>query len=284
MALNTFKVTNNIPPDQKLWRYMKPERLIELLEDQKLYFTSLTKYESSDPFEGLLPKIVLYKMGEIIQNYRKSQLENSELIKKHLFQKNPNMKITIKEQIEENLNLINNMHEPIEDIFFRILKSSVVNCWHQNDFESEAMWLLYANKGVAIQTTAESLVHSLDDQRIFFSEVKYIDFNDQKLTIDDCLYQKGLNPLLKRLQFKHEQEARLYFCPTRNYLDKNLKGQAEYIPVDITKLISKVYISPYLEESTANDLRVKIKKLGISDEKIIFSRLLQLDENLKNLY
>ena len=113
---------------------------------------------------------------------------------------------------------------------------------------------------------------------------QFSNFDDQNLTISDCLHQKGLNPLLKRLQFKHEQEARLYFCPTRNYLDKHLKEQGECIAVDTARLISKIYISPYLAESTANKLRRKIKKLGIKDEDIISSRLLKIDENLRSLY
>jgi hypothetical protein len=284
MALDNLNVTKNIPSDQKLWRYMKPDRLIQILENQQLYFTSLTKYESSDPFEGIFPKTVLYKLGEIIQTIKKSRSESSELIEKYIFQKYPSMPMNLQEEIREKVAQINNMYEPMEDLVFKIIKSSVVNCWHQNDFESEAMWRLYANKGVAIQTTVENLVHSIDDQRVFFSEVKYIDFDDQNLTISDCLHQKGLNPLLKRLQFKHEQEARLYFCPTRNYLDKHLKEQGECIAVDTARLISKIYISPYLAESTANKLRRKIKKLGIKDEDIISSRLLKIDENLRSLY
>ena len=64
------------------------------------------------------------------------------------------------------------------------------------------------------------MIQSIDNPIVSFSEVKYIDFNDQNLTLNDCLHQNGLNPLLKRLEFKHEQEARLYFCPTRDYLDK----------------------------------------------------------------
>ena len=128
------------------------------------------------------------------------------------------------------------------------------------------------------------MIQSIDNPIVSFSEVKYIDFNDQNLTLNDCLHQNGLNPLLKRLEFKHEQEARLYFCPTRDYLDKNLEKQSLCVDVDTSRLISKVYISPYISESTAKKIKRKIKKLGVREENIIFSDLLKIDQDQTNLY
>jgi hypothetical protein len=284
MALDSLNVSKNIPLDQKLWRYMKPERLIQILETRQLYFSSLMEYTSSDPYEGNFPKIVLRKVGEIFQSTRKSMSEHRELIENNTFQKFPDIPIYIKDKLREELEKITNKYEPMEDIFFKIIKSSVVNCWHQNDCESEAMWRLYANKGIAIQTTADNLIQSIDNPIVSFSEVKYIDFNDQNLTLNDCLHQNGLNPLLKRLEFKHEQEARLYFCPTRDYLDKNLEKQSLCVDVDTSRLISKVYISPYISESTAKKIKRKIKKLGVREENIIFSDLLKIDQDQTNLY
>lgn len=263
---------------------MKPERLIQILETRQLYFSSLMEYTSSDPYEGNFPKIVLRKVGEIFQSTRKSMSEHRELIENNTFQKFPDIPIYIKDKLREELEKITNKYEPMEDIFFKIIKSSVVNCWHQNDCESEAMWRLYANKGIAIQTTADNLIQSIDNPIVSFSEVKYIDFNDQNLTLNDCLHQNGLNPLLKRLEFKHEQEARLYFCPTRDYLDKNLEKQSLCVDVDTSRLISKVYISPYISESTAKKIKRKIKKLGVREENIIFSDLLKIDQDQTNLY
>ena len=86
------------------------------------------------------------------------------------------------------------------------------------------------------------------------------------------------------MEFKHEQEARLYFCPTRDYLDKNLEKQSLCVDVDTSRLISKVYISPYISESTAKKIKRKIKKLGVREENIIFSDLLKIDQDQTNLY
>ena len=40
-----------------------------------------------------------------------------------------------------------------------------INCWHMNDFESEAMWKLYlkSNEGIAIQSTYQRLIDSLSN-------------------------------------------------------------------------------------------------------------------------
>lgn len=50
-----------------------------------------------------------------------------------------------------------------------------------------------------------------------------------------------------------------YFCPTRDYLDKNLEKQSLCVDVDTSRLISKVYISPYISESTAKKIKRKLK-------------------------
>ena len=41
MALDSLNVSKNIPLDQKLWRYMKPERLIQILETRQLSILNL---------------------------------------------------------------------------------------------------------------------------------------------------------------------------------------------------------------------------------------------------
>ena len=59
--------------------------------------------------------------------------------------------------LDEAITKMSNIPLVREKIFFRAFKSTLVNCWHQNEFESEAMWRLYSenNKGIAIQTTLQ---------------------------------------------------------------------------------------------------------------------------------
>lgn len=288
MGLQDSLVTKNISLDQKLWRYMSLERLIQILETKKLYFTAINKYQLSDPFEGLLPTAFLSKMSEFILSIKNDILKDIDNKEFYLFKKYSDMPFELqqaqKEVFKEYRNETRNMHKLMEGIFFRILKSSVVSCWHQNESESEAMWKLYSQKGIAIQTTVQNLIDSIHDQRVSFSEVKYIDFNDQNIEFSDCILNGGMNPLLKRLAFKHEQEARLYFTPDRDYSSDILEDRSELIDIDVSRLISKIYISPYLDESCANEIRTSVKEFGVKDQDIIFSSLLTVDDNLMKLY
>ena len=49
--------------------------------------------------------------------------------------------------------------EDIEKAFFALKKFTKISCWHCADYESDAMWKLYAaeNKGIAICTTPERM-------------------------------------------------------------------------------------------------------------------------------
>jgi hypothetical protein len=53
-----------------------------------------------------------------------------------------------------------------------------INCWHTNEYESAAMWDLYAktNEAVAIETSYGKLKNVLPEN-VFLGCVKYIDYN-----------------------------------------------------------------------------------------------------------
>jgi hypothetical protein len=78
--------------------------------------------------------------------------------------------------LEDAITKLQDQSSLMEKIYFRIFKSTLVNCWHQNEFESEAMWRLYSenHKGIAIQTTFQDLVDSIDDQRIFCQKLSIL--------------------------------------------------------------------------------------------------------------
>lgn len=79
MGLKASQVTPNILPNQKLWRYMSLERLIDILSRKKLFFASLNAYAATDPFEGLLPKIALDPLAESLSR----SIENEAIQKKY---------------------------------------------------------------------------------------------------------------------------------------------------------------------------------------------------------
>lgn len=286
-------ITSNIDVDQKLWRYMSLDKLINLLNKKELFFTPVENYANSDPFEGLQPKSALDAIAGILRQSQSEMLEQSLKVKAHAFTNSPfpgKIPPQILSKFEELENEISLHTSKMEQVYFNIMKCVVVNCWHQNNFESEAMWKLYSDsqKGVAIQTTLKSLIDSIDDEkedRIYFSEIKYIDYDNPDLQPQDCVVNGNIGPLLKRKSFEHENEARLYFTPNKNYSKpEESNPKPEFVKVDTDKLIEKVYISPYAVEPYPSSVECILKIFGIGEDKIIRSSLLKPDNNLLKMF
>ena len=55
-------------------------------------------------------------------------------------------------------------------------KLTLINCWYQSEYESDAMWQLYSNNGIAIQTTFGKLKNSFknSNDNVLIGQVKYI--------------------------------------------------------------------------------------------------------------
>ena len=84
---------------------------------------------------------------------------------------------------------------------------TLINCWHESEIESEAMWRLYSREqdGVAIKTTFENLKNSLTGaDNIHIGRVSYVDYNTDFIR-EDNLLGSYLN---KRKGFQHESEVR----------------------------------------------------------------------------
>lgn len=284
MALLENKITKEVSRDKKLWRYMSLDKLINILSEKKLFFTPLSFYKNTDPFESLVPRMVLNKMREFLLSINENSMSEKKLFLEYIESR---QKIVDPKVLSELNKKFDDLLPNMANVFFKILETTVVNCWHMNDVESEAMWRLYSdvNKGIAIQTTVQDLVDSMSDDRIFFSKVKYVDFYSETMDIKEYIIDgMVLSPLLKREAFKHEQEVRLHFTPNRNYneyISQDFKPKSELIDVDISKLISKIYISPYAREPYISSVRTLAKLYGIPDENIKCSKLLEIDSTFK---
>ena len=90
-------------------------------------------------------------------------------------------------------------------------QSVFVNCWHELEHESDAVWRQYAQKedGIAIVTTFGSLVESLgsfpehEARSIRIGRVQYVDYDTELVPEFD-----GMPYFHKRKPFSHEQELR----------------------------------------------------------------------------
>ena len=132
-----------------------------------------------------------------------------------------------------------------------------VLCFHNNEYESAAMWNLYANDaGIAIKTSGNRLKKCFNNEskNIYIAPVDYIDYEKDFLPEGNAFYL-GTH---KRKSFSHEKEIRCMYFNTGDALDD--KGQ--YINVDVTELIEEIYISPYAPEYMADTLKALLKKYG----------------------
>ncbi|HAO0844231.1 TPA: DUF2971 domain-containing protein [Escherichia coli] len=289
--MNKFQISPNLKPETKLWRYMSLDKFIDILSREELYFSPLSSYSNSDPYEGLLPKVALNAWASIVKSkFNDIQSYFNDTVER--IRANELLGRISNEKAETEITKLQTMMDTqlpkIESIYFKILNSVTVNCWHQNEHESEGMWRLYsdANKGIAIQTSISRLIDSLQSEEIIsISEVKYIDYFDEKLTSEDCVVNGRMVPFLKRKAFSHENEVRLSITPKiinsdiENYTPKGIR-----IKTDPVKLIEKIYISPYASQPYPSAVAAILEKFNIDNNKLVISNLLTIDHNLLRLF
>lgn len=152
-------------------------------------------------------------------------------------------------------------------------KVVLVNCWHMNDFESDAMWKLYLKEanGVAIQSTFKNLVQCFDADTkniVYIGKVNYIDYN-----IDS--FQEGniFQPyIFKRKEFQHERELRVITLYTDanvnkpDFLSKVFDFNGINIPVDLHILIERVYICPNARKGFFNLVKSIMREYALDIE------------------
>ena len=69
---------------------------------------------------------------------------------------------------------------------------TLINSWHENETESDAMWKLYAGhgEGIAIRTTYHSLRESLIGKEVVSIEkVEYVDYDTTRVQLSNPLAQ-----------------------------------------------------------------------------------------------
>lgn len=236
----------------KLWRFMDLSKFISLLSTRKLYFARLDQFE--DPFETAKGIIEREKeWNKFYQEFCFSAVKSTESF--------TGKTVSDEQAFTQSVRLLSELkHASINET-----KTTFASCWHENEFESEAMWKLYVkdlHQGVAIQTTFERLNNSLG-KLIDIGRINYIDYCKQFVGINESFWYK-------RKSFEHENEVRAII---RCHGNKNeIYGILQDVDLDI--LIENVYISPLAGkwfEDIVNDLLNKYK-LNVS---ICESNLLQ---------
>lgn len=195
----------------RVWRYLDLAKFIWLLENRKLYLSRLDLL--NDPHEGTTPRLLA-----LLRDQQFRDLGAEQLVAQ------------------------------IPNINQQSRKSLYVNCWHLGNTESEAMWRLYCpnDGGVAIQTTYEKLVASVENDRFcYIGAVTYIDYESQGFPLNNFFY-----PVMhKRASFAHEQEVRLVKTLSEYWGTPGRESPAG-VTIDWAPeaTVEAIYVNPYAPE------------------------------------
>lgn len=232
-----------LPEDSvSLWRYMGFTKYMSLISSQSMYFTRSDCF--SDIFEGA-----------------KGYLNNKEGWDRHYHEffikaiSNPpkgfDLNLSEKEILERADSLLNDL----ECAGIKQRQSTFISCWHENEYESEAMWRLYSSylpNALAIKTTTGDLLDSLGrDSSINIGRVKYIDYKNEFAGINESFWRK-------RKSFEHEREVRAIIN------DYKCVGYGKSVPCDLKCLINNVYLSPSAADWFVDLVHSVNEKYGIS--------------------
>lgn len=205
------------PPEAEVWRYMDFTKFVSLLDRGALFFARADRL--GDPFEGSYSAV-------------------NAALRPHLY---------------------GGSLEPGEIAGFgramsNLRRFRLVNCWHENAFESEAMWRLYSGErqGIAVKTTFGSLAASLTGREaVHIGRMKYVDFRSTFIPEDNAMAAL----LHKRKSFEHEREVRAIHTslpPSDNALPLTLLPDVcetgLYLEIDLHELIQEVVIDPYADD------------------------------------
>jgi hypothetical protein len=165
----------------------------------------------------------------------------------------------------------------IGDVHRKFRRAFIVNCWHINEGESDAMWRLYfkTNEGVAIQSSIKSLTSSLKDygEEIYLSKVRYLNFEKDVWYHPEVYPVKNYNlftPIIhKRNSFEHENELRIFqqlddAVDNERYWEGKQNQLGKFIPVDINTLIDKIILPPTSDSSVRKKVTELLEKYRLA--------------------
>ena len=143
-----------------------------------------------------------------------------------------------------------------------VVRMARVNCWHMGEFESEAMWRLYARErdGIAIKTVFGRFKDAfVGAQEVHASIVQYRNYQT-----DSIPFGNALLPLVhKRISFQHEQEVRaLYLSPPKDGPDES---NGCYCEVDLAKLVQEIVVAPFADDWFVDLVRSLAERDALGD-------------------
>lgn len=232
--------------DPKIWHYFSLPKFLNFIQTKKMWFARPSIF--SDPFESKTNKITRAHQIEItlrqltdeynmaISSNEKDFISiNSKWAKKLNTDNNGKILLTEYSTFEE---LPIELISLAEDRLDSINNGFLINCWHENELESDGMWGLYSDRifGIAIASTPERVRKAFSNNNITL-QITPIEYHD--LHLNDKIFD-NLPVQYKHISFQHEREYRIYLS---NY-PLALDNIGVSIDVDMDILIEKIVLSP----------------------------------------
>jgi len=210
-------------------------KFVDILNSESLFFTRADRFE--DSFEGAITK----------QNAKRRELvyaQNEKALSPEFWQKH----------------------------YEEMRSKMAINCWHMNDYESAAMWVLYlkSNEGIAIQSTYERFVNCFNSNPIdiFIGAVNYVDYENDSINIHNVFSRY----LSKRKSFEHEKELRAVIWESGTKVPIEIGAVGCKIKVQLKDLMENIYVSPQSPTWLTDLVKDTCKRFGF-DFNVINSRL-----------
>jgi hypothetical protein len=247
-------------PDATVWRYMDIGKYLDLITRRELWFTRISEFRKTDPYEGALTKYDTEKVTKILAAASTEEL-----------------KTTLLRYREADLAALIEQHPQKSHLWFQLVfltqlpivemnaYTYSVSCWHANPTESDGMWELYGKRdaGVAIKASVERLLRAFSSsaRSLYVAKVSY----DSENILSALTSGMIDSILIKRHAFRHEDEVRVIATTMDGYeapdwtqenqtyrVDPSMKVPPGcYVACDLDVLIEEIVISPLMPDHAA---------------------------------
>lgn len=170
--------------------------------------------------------------------------------------------------------------EGSERAFEQLRRLTKISSWHRADYESDAMWKLYAEqrKGVAVRTTVERLGAALQpfklaptygEEEPYWGNVRYVDL--RKVRLRASMESRFFH---KHRAFEWEREFRVAI--SLRIAEENAVDVPEggiFVPFDPDTMIEELYVGPSLTEAERTQVLESCEQLGSSVRRTVSSLL-----------
>jgi hypothetical protein len=171
--------------------------------------------------------------------------------------------------------------ERSEQAFFELKRLTKISCWHRAEYESDAMWKLYAeeNKGISICTTPERMRNAFRPFRLradygiedlWAGPVEYLDLTQIRMR------QAGMLDRFfkKHRAFEWEREFRLAISlRTAEEFAVEVPKDGILVDVDLDVLIEKIVIGATIPDVEREIVTRHVERIGLGDRLLLSSLL-----------